>query len=571
MFTRVDKVLSATCHIEHHKVSTEILYLRVMMFVAAIFLLLPQEIYAKDWIYTLRPGDNLWDISQKYLKNVSYYSRLQKYNSVAIAKQMAPGTKLRIPLEWLKKTPSPAIVISISGSVKLKKTTSINLVDISINHNFTIGDTVLTGENGSVAIQFADGSSLVLQKQSELTFDTLSSYGPTAMVDTQVRLQQGRLETTVKPTKGAGSRYEITTPAAVAAVRGTQFRVAYEKQKKSMGSEVVEGTVGVKNVGVELAIPAGFGTVAEIGKPPLPPQKLLSAPELTLPSKIRRLPIDIKWPALIGAERYRVQLSPAEKDTVLSLDLIAPLAELKIENLVDGRYLLRVRGIDKIGLEGFNAKTEFTLETDFPVPILSQPQNNMISYGDNVSLQWKSIDSVKQYRIHLADNKDFSNLITNKMSEVGQSGVSINLKPGRYYWRIAAIDNEGFEGKYSKPYQFIVRELPIAPKVKVAVSENNPKNAFVTLHWQAVENAEKYQIQIAKDPQYSEMVIDAPVSSTEYKLPATLLPGTYYFKVKSVVDKTVQSKFSETETLIIKQQDEIWPFFLFLLPFIVLF
>ena len=103
------------------------------------------------------------------------------------------------------------------------------------------------------------------------------------------------------------------------------------------------------------------------------------------------------------------------------------------------------------------------------------------------------------------------------------------------------------------------------------MSENNPKNAFVTLHWQAVENAEKYQIQIAKDPQYSEMVIDAPVSSTEYKLPATLLPGTYYFKVKSVVDKTVQSKFSETETLIIKQQDEIWPFFLFLLPFIVLF
>ena len=39
--------------------------------------------WAENYIYTVRPGDTLWDLSDKYLKRgVAYTSRLQELNQV---------------------------------------------------------------------------------------------------------------------------------------------------------------------------------------------------------------------------------------------------------------------------------------------------------------------------------------------------------------------------------------------------------------------------------------------------------------------------------------------------------
>ncbi len=54
--------------------------------------------------------------------------------------------------------------------------------------------------------------------------DSLGSFDASGMVDTSVRLKKGRVENRVAPQK-PDSRYRIITPAAVAAVRGTEFRV----------------------------------------------------------------------------------------------------------------------------------------------------------------------------------------------------------------------------------------------------------------------------------------------------------------------------------------------------------
>ena len=35
---------------------------------------------AQDFVYVVRAGDNPWNITQRYLKNIDYWPRIQDYN-----------------------------------------------------------------------------------------------------------------------------------------------------------------------------------------------------------------------------------------------------------------------------------------------------------------------------------------------------------------------------------------------------------------------------------------------------------------------------------------------------------
>jgi len=424
-------------------------------------LLLPSLSLAEEWTYTTRPDDTIWDISKKYLKSVTYWKRLQAHNSVDIATRLSPGTKLRIPLEWLKTQAAPALVLSVTGIVNLQTPKNETLNILTTKQLVNIGDTIITGENGSALIQFADNSSLLVQKNSRVIFNTLSTYGQTGMVDTQLRLQQGRVETSVKPLKGSISRYEITTPAAVAAVRGTSFRVAYEETLETMASEVVKGSINVAAQGSDQSINKGFGSITLKGNPPQPPVKLLDKPVLTnMPDKVRHLPFNFKWSELDGAIKYRIQISPTEQTNSLSLESVQAENHFNLKQLNDGEYVMRVRGIDNKKLEGFSAEHKFTLNTNFPVASLILPVNNTETSGDKIDLKWTKEKNVSQYRVQVSTNIEFTEVIVDELIKDNNISITEKLSENTYFWRIITIDDLGNNGKPSESRSFIVSENP---------------------------------------------------------------------------------------------------------------
>jgi len=429
------------------------------VFLLVLTLFAPALSQAEEWIYTTRPNDTLWDISKKYLKKVSYWERLQAHNTVDIAKHLSPGTKLRIPLEWLKIEAAPAIVVSVTGDVSLKSSNITSLKSLTSKQVVNIGDTVTTGDNGSALIQFADGSNLLVQKNSQVIFNTLSVYGETGMVDTQLRLQKGRVETAVKPLRGSFSRYEITTPAAVAAVRGTKFRVAYTNNNEIMASEVVKGNISVEAEGVEQSLNKGFGSITEKGKAPQPPVQLLNKPDLTaLPTKIRRIPFVFQWPSLSGAEQYRIQISPAQHAKTLSLEALNNSAEYSLNTLEDGQYILRVRGLDKNSLEGFNAEHLFAIDTNFPVVSLISPVNKPETTNELLTFEWTQEQGAASYHLQVASDIEFKNVVHDEVTNLNIIKLKEDLAEDSYYWRVIAVDNEGLEGKSSDTEQFTVKE-----------------------------------------------------------------------------------------------------------------
>ncbi|KKN36960.1 hypothetical protein LCGC14_0768230, partial [marine sediment metagenome] len=77
--------------------------------------------YAQEWIYTVVEGDNLWNLSEKHLDKVTRFEQLRKLNGIENPKHLQPGTRVRVPLEWIRSNPVAAKIISITGTAKLQR------------------------------------------------------------------------------------------------------------------------------------------------------------------------------------------------------------------------------------------------------------------------------------------------------------------------------------------------------------------------------------------------------------------------------------------------------------------
>jgi ferric-dicitrate binding protein FerR (iron transport regulator) len=93
------------------------------------------------------------------------------------------------------------------------------------------GDRVVTGDASALQIVLADGSSVALGANSELSLDNVGSGTPGSI--TLLSLARGLLDTMVEKLK-LGSRFEVATPYAVAAVKGTDFEVSAAGQSAAV-------------------------------------------------------------------------------------------------------------------------------------------------------------------------------------------------------------------------------------------------------------------------------------------------------------------------------------------------
>ncbi len=328
------------------------------------FLLLGSEgVRADEWVYTFRPGDTLWVLCNTYVAEPDCWNKVAIRNKIENPRRISPGTKLYLPIAWLKVQPAKAKVLTVEGGAVLAlddgKFNAINKGD-----TFSVGDHLYSRE-GSFLLEFADGSQLMVKAGSDVLFDTLTLYGDSGMVDTRIRLNRGRVRAKVTPSKGNGSRYEIVTPAAAAAVRGTVFRVSSaEGEVPVMMTEVLKGNVGVGNVQGEQFVEAGYAVMAEKGKAVLPPQALLPAPMLTpdvekrLERVVSEFPLTLSWQSVDSADAYRFEIFivenavKGEESLVFEDKLI--VTNKKVSLLKEGMYKINVRAIDSNGFEGID-------------------------------------------------------------------------------------------------------------------------------------------------------------------------------------------------------------------------
>jgi hypothetical protein len=522
----------------------------------------PRSVHAEEWLYTVQPGDNIWSVTERYLTSLGLWPKLQALNQVADPLHLPPGSQLRIPVAWLRSVPFLARVDAVQGEAEVLEDGAEPGKPLAAGALLASGDSVRTGRDANVTLAFVDGSRVLLQAEGQVTLKGVGVYGSTGMTDTRLHLTKGRLETLVAPRRGPATRFEISTPAAVTSVRGTDYRVSTEEARVESRAEVLRGKVNVDSAGATRTLRAGFGTVATADEAPLPPIKLLEAPDVSaLPAEFDRVPMQVALPAQTGARGYRLQIAASEAFAPLLFDRRYEAAPLRGPDLPDGEYVLRVRGIDQYGLEGVNGERRFLLNARPEAPFPIEPKAGAGIAEETPGFAWSRVQSIEKYHLQIARDAKFAELLLD-VPDLAESRLTITMKLplGTYFWRVASVDAKEGRGPFSDPQEF--RRVPPAPQAEAPEIGDDTMD----IRWRAGLPGQKYQLQMAEDADFTKPLVDTRTDKPELRMPKPSA-GTYYLRIRTIDPDGFEGPFGTPQTIEVPRSPYWW---LLLLPLFAL-
>ncbi len=522
------------------------------------FLLVP--VAAEDWIYEVRSGDNLWSLSTEYLINPLNWKRLKILNQIDDPRHLVPGTKLRIPAILLYKHPIMARVLNVNGGVFVKEEGQSKDKLVSRRKLLIAGDSIRTETDANITIEFVDGSIILLQPNSQITLNILSLYGSTGITETRVQLDYGRMETKVVPTNDPASRFEISTPAAVTSVRGTDYRVSAENEIKESRVETLSGQIKVKSADHSMLIGEGYGTIAAANTPPLPPIPLLEPPDTTsIPRTLESVPIEFVLPVGPEIQGRRIQIAADQSFDEVLYDGLFTTDIIRGPDLPDGHYHLRVRNIDAQKLEGLNSQLRITLNARPEAPFLTFPDSDAGVILERPVFKWSRQAKGQKYHFQIAQNIDFLNPMIDipKHPDV-KLKVEEELGLGIYYWRVAVVDENEGHGPFSNTEQF--RRITPPP----TTDEPEIDDKSINIRWKKGLTGQKYQIQMAEDVTFERLIFDQQTAKPQVKIPRPEA-GDYFVRVRNIDPDGYIGPFNKPQILIVPEEDLYW-WLLMILP-----
>lgn len=526
---------------------------------------------ADEFIYTVQVGDHPWNIAQRYLKGTSFAQQLTRLNRIANDRRVAPGTELRIPAQWLKLQSARVRVLTTHGEATVAQADKAARAAVA-GEDLPVQAQLRTGPRSSAMLEFDDGSRVMVRQASELRLVRSDRRVLDGGFLVELELLRGGLENLVTPQRRAPeTRFEIRTPAAVAAVRGTEFRV--HADTGATWTEVLDGAVQVGNAAGAVRADAGFGTIAQAGQAPQAPRPLLAAPDIaSLPARLERLPIDWTLAPVPGAVAYRTQVAPdARFDTVLS-DEQTPQARARVLDIEDGSFIMRVRAIDADGLEGLAAERPVLVHARPQAPASISPEPDAVLTATRPRFRWTQADPTWHYRLEIRRDADADmapplHLQSTTSADGTESGI--DLPPGLYRWRVASVvPASGRQGPWGDPQTFRIA----LPGPDIAPVQVQPGDT--TIRWPALQHAAAYDLQVAADAVFSQPLLDARSTVPQQQLRA-LPPGTYHLRVRAISQDGFAGPWGRPQQFVVPQpelapQPSPWRALLIVLPALLL-
>ena len=483
----------------------------------------PASVATEVWEYRIEAGDTLIGLHARYMRPEARWQQVQRLNRIQNAQRLQPGSLLRIPVALLRGEPVAAETVHVHGEVFVERAGAARQ-PLAAAAALREGDLIITGAQSSASVRFVDGSTALLGPGSRLRIERHARLAPGGPADTRVRLDAGALETRVVPARPA-PRFELRTPVVNLGVRGTEFRGRLDGER--LLAEVLEGRVAVGS----LPLAAGFGAVATAAAV-APPQPLPAEPSLQgVPALVQRVPLQFDFPAVPGAVRYRVQVFDASRPGALLLDSLfdTPRAAWP-DDVPDGRYELRVRAAAADGIEGRAATLAFTLKARPEPPFQLKPRAGEKLQPETVEFAWSRHPQAVRYKLQVSTEPDFGTLLIDR-SDITATAFSAPLPPGTYHWRLATVREGGDTGPWGDGV-VLVRLPPPPPAPPPQPPQTT--DAGLVLRWATVPlPGMRYQVQVARDAEFKQLVVDETTEASERLLPKPA-PGTYHVRVRTL-------------------------------------
>jgi hypothetical protein len=471
-------------------------------------------------VYRTRPGDTLIGIGEQLLARPTDCTELQRANGIVRPSRMGQDLALRVPVRLLRRTAQPATLDAVAGEATSNGQPAVAGMPVRE------GAELATQEDGSLTLVLADGSRLTLQPQSRLRLERHRSLPAGLGVDSRISLPQGRVEAQ-KPASGSRSPQRLELPAAVISVRGTHYRASAAPDTGRSGAEVTAGRVAVSARSTTRVLDQGYGLALAPGAPLPPPVRLLPAPDLSKLAPVYETTAPgLAFAPLAGAVAYRAQLATDAGFERIVAERRAGGAPLKLPTPHDGEFWLRLRGIDRLGIEGFDAVARLRVAARPEPPFPSTPPDGAKLRGEPPRFSWSASTEAQAYAFQLAGDPAFATAIDAVEGiEASEYRPAAALPPGDYWWRVASLAGDGRRGPWSGGQRLLVRPAPAAPEPPAIDADS------VEFGWTG-EPGQGFEFELAADARFAQILVARRLDAPQIRL-ARPQPGVYYMRVRA--------------------------------------
>ena len=381
--------------------------------------------------YTVRKGDTLIDLADKFMIRKQHYLIVQRKNRLKDPRQLPVGKVIEIPRNLLKYTPARARLVSVRGAVQ--QSAGGDFSNATQGQVLGEGNVVNTSAASFATLLLDDGSRISIPSNSSVRISRLRSYTLGGAIDYDFDVVRGGARSKVSPLKSKDDRYRVRSPKAVSAVRGTDFAMRHDADTGRDFAEVDEGALAVGTGGKDIPLPAGNGlAVAASGS--VIQETLLPAPELDNPGKLQandEVRFAVKGNALGGGHRFQIAADAGFIDQVA--DVQTADGKMSLTTLPNGNYFIRTREIANSGIQGLASTYAFKRR-------LNGVKASAGQGADGYAFKWFSDgEGVRRYHFQLFRGQTDS---TPMVDEAGLDTTSISisdLPPGDYFWRVGAV------------------------------------------------------------------------------------------------------------------------------------
>ncbi|MDH2919422.1 MAG: FecR domain-containing protein [Sideroxydans sp.] len=411
-----------------------------------------------DLDYQIKPGDNLSKLTNELLDSPARWNEVARYNQLPNANLVQPNQILHIPLAWLKNYPAQARIEALTGEVKL------NGKEAHVGDAVVGGDKLETATGASARLSLPDHSSLSMLEKTEVHTKQLEQKKQGNFFNAVFRLITGRIDAVKQKYPDGQAPLRIQAMTATIGVRGTHFRMGQEA-----GLTLAEIENGLVSFGDEakakpIALAAGEGSVSDGVHPPAVIPLLVAPTFPVLAAEFAPDAVSFTMPVLAGATGYRGELASDESFQNIIAPVSAEGSYIKLNNLVEGIYHLRLRAVDSHGLQGLQALQTILVKlppvvippappappADFPIVSPSRP----IVSGGQMLTGWSDIHGY-QYQLQVAATTDFAAPLQN-VTRKESFWTFATPATGSYFLRLRLLDGQGGVGQWCDAVSFSV-------------------------------------------------------------------------------------------------------------------
>jgi hypothetical protein len=498
---------------------------------------------------TVVKGDYLITICQRYLDHPQEWRHIAKINRIKNPDVIFPGRILRIPVEMLRGVPIEGEVQFVRGNAEVQVKKGEEWKKLSVNDRIPEGSTVRTRKESEIGIGFKNG--VFWDQRANSTVKVTSARRKGDFDLHKLFLSIGKTITTIRKATGKEYRFEIDTPSAVSAARGTEFRTGVDEYEATR-SEVLEGQINIEARNQILSIAEGEGVLVRKGERPLPPVKLLPRPQvLNMHPIYKKLPVELAFKKIENAVSYRVVLArDMELRDVLKEAMIRPEDAFTLSQLDDGTYYLQTESIDSQGLEGLpSTPIEINIRVHPVPPSILTPVEGGEYRNKTLRCKWLKVEDAVAYHLQIAEDEKFDKIIDDR-PDIQDTGYKIEGPDYKeYYFRISSVAKDRFEGEWSDAVKFKFIPPPPTPEVgRPEMSEHE-----IQIRWTDLGPGYSYHFQMSSDQTFSSVLVNKYLKEPAITIKKPQKSGTYYVRTSGVDSSGYEGNFSTAQIFEIKK------------------